>query len=128
MIGAVLTVVLEHVMHRPAQEVGPAATPSARRDVKLLREDRWLYPAGAISALFGVALAAIIIPFGPNLVAEDIGIGAFYFIVVVDFVVLGVALAGWARTQGARWTLITASPRNSSPTSSRSGSRMWAQL
>ena len=94
-IGAVLTMALERVMLRPAQEVGPAAAPPAERDIKLLREDRWLYPAGAVSALFGVAAAAIIIPFGPNLVAEDIGVGAFYFIVVVDFVVLGVAIAGW---------------------------------
>ena len=101
-IGAVLTMTLEHLMRRPAQEVGPAATPSVERDVKLLREDRWLYPAGAVSALFGVAAAAVILPFGPDLVAQDIGVGAFYFIVVVDFVVLGVAIAGWgANTRNA---------------------------
>ena len=101
-IGAVLTMVLEHVMLRPAQEVGPAATPSVNQDIKLLSADRWLYPAGAVSALFGVAVAAIVLPFGPDLVAQDLGIGAFYFIVVVDFVVLGVAIAGWgANTRGA---------------------------
>ena len=101
-IGAVLTMTLEHFMTRPSQEVGPAATPSVKRDIKLLRPDRWLYPAGAVSALFGVALATVIIPFGPDLVAQDLGIGAFYLIVVIDFVVLGVALAGWgANTRDA---------------------------
>ena len=91
-------------MHRPAQEVSPARLrlPCTKGRIKLLSADRWLYPAGAISALFGVAAASIIIPFGPDLVAENLGIGAFYFIVVVDFVVLGVAIAGWgANTRDA---------------------------
>ena len=48
-----------------------------------------------MAALLGVALAAVVIPLGRGLVARDLGIGAFYFIVVVDFVVLGVALTGW---------------------------------
>jgi NADH-quinone oxidoreductase subunit H len=40
-------------------------------------------------------LGAVVIPFGPTLVPSDLGIGVFYFIVVIDFVVLGVALTGW---------------------------------
>ncbi len=85
---------LERFMRRRA-ELGPATAPHIREDAKLLSADRWLYPAGAVSALLGVSFALVVIPFGPGLVAEDIGIGAFYFIVVVDYVVLGVALTGW---------------------------------
>ena len=92
---------LERLMRLRA-ELGPAAAPRVREDVKLLNADRWLYPAGTVSALMGVLLALVVVPFGPGLIAEDLGIGAFYFIVVVDFVVLGVALTGWgANTRDA---------------------------
>lgn len=92
---------LERLMRLRA-ELGPAATPRVREDVKLLNADRLLYPAGTVSALMGVLLALVVVPFGPGLIAEDLGIGAFYFIVVVDFVVLGVALTGWgANTRDA---------------------------
>lgn len=92
---------LERLVRRRA-ELGPATAPRVREDTKLLNADRWLYPAGTVSALLGVLFALVVIPFGPDLIAEDIGIGAFYFIVVLDFVVLGVALTGWgANTPGA---------------------------
>jgi NADH-quinone oxidoreductase subunit H len=37
----------------------------------------------------------VVVPFGPGLIGRDLGIGVFYVIVVIDFVVLGLALAGW---------------------------------
>lgn len=87
-VGVALTLWLERafsprVGHTPREDLAPA------------HADRWLYPAGPLSALFGVTLAAAVLPFGPRLIGSDLGIGAFYFIVVVDFVVLGVALTGW---------------------------------
>lgn len=94
-VAAPLTIGLERLLRPRAAEAGPAAPPSVSNDVKLLGADRLLYPAGTISALLGVLFALVVIPFGPSLIAEDLGIGAFYFIVVVDFVVLGVALTGW---------------------------------
>lgn len=101
LVGGVGTMGLERLMRLRA-ELGPAAAPRVREDVKLLNADRWLYPAGTVSALLGVLFALVVIPFGPGLIAEDLGVGAFYFIVVVDFVVLGVALTGWgANTRDA---------------------------
>lgn len=101
-VGALLTSLLESVLYRPNQENGPAAVVKWKRDLPLSMADRWLYPAGAITALFGVSLATVVIPFGPDLIGQDLGIGAFYFIVVVDFVVLGTALTGWgANTENA---------------------------
>ena len=94
-VTAPLTFALERLFRSPTQEAGPAATPPVTKDIKLLGADRWLYPAGTVSAFLGVLFAFTVIPFSPTLIAEDLGIGAFYFIVVVDFVVLGVALTGW---------------------------------
>lgn len=80
----------------PVQTIGSDCIPS------LPNRDRWLFPAGPAMALIGVFLGAIVIPFGPGLIAQDLGIGVFYFIVVLDFVVLGVALSGWgANTSNA---------------------------
>ena len=101
LVGGVGTMGLERLVRRRT-ELGPATAPHVREDAKLLQADRWLYPAGTVSALLGVLFALVVIPFGPDLIAEDIGIGAFYFIVVVDFIVLGVALTGWgANISGA---------------------------
>ena len=93
--GAAVTLVMERAFVRPGWETGPARTADLRRNVDLPNADRWLRPAGPVVALGGVALAMVVVPFGPGLVGRDLSIGVFYFIVVVDFVVLGVALAGW---------------------------------
>jgi len=92
MVGAALTFFLERTL-TPA--VGAAQSLKLSKDLQLAHADRWMYPAGPVSALFGVTVAAAVLPFGPSLIGADLGIGAFYFIVVVDFVVLGVALGGW---------------------------------
>ncbi|MGY2895078.1 NADH-quinone oxidoreductase subunit H [Deinococcus sp. UYEF24] len=93
-LGVALTLGLERVV--TMQQTVPAAAPP------LPNADRLLHPVGPFSALLGVTLAAAVIPFGPRLIGSDLTIGVFYFIVVVDFVVLGVALSGWgANTRGA---------------------------
>ncbi|TSA85510.1 NADH-quinone oxidoreductase subunit H [Deinococcus detaillensis] len=91
-VGVAFTFWLERAL---TLAVGAAQSLKLSEDVVLTHADRWMYPAGPISALFGVTVAAAVLPFGPRLIGADLGIGAFYFIVVVDFVVLGVALSGW---------------------------------
>lgn len=91
--GAALTQAVERALLRG--EPGPAAQMSTARGRDLPNADRWLLPIGPFIAMAGVLLAAVVIPFGAGLVGADLGIGVFYFIVVVDFVVLGIALAGW---------------------------------
>ena len=91
--GALLTGGLERWIGPPEQ--GPARPVSLSRKAALPNADSWLLPAGPIMGLVGVMLGTVVLPFGPGLVARDLGIGVFYFIVVIDFVVLGVALAGW---------------------------------
>ncbi len=101
-LGALLTSLLERKLYRPEDEQGTSANAKVNRQLELLHVDRWLFLAGPITALFGVALATAVIPFSPNLIGSDLGIGVFYFIVVIDFVVLGIALSGWgANTENA---------------------------
>jgi NADH-quinone oxidoreductase subunit H len=91
--GVVLTHALERRIGSP--ERGPARPVSLSCTTGLPNSDRWVFAAGPIAALMGVLLGTVILPFGPTLVARDLGIGVFYFIVVIDFVVLGIALTGW---------------------------------
>lgn len=93
--GISLTWVLERAMVSFGAERGAAQPPDFRHAFDLPNADRWLLPAGPIVALAGVALGMVVVPFGPGLIGRDLGIGVFYFIVVIDFVVLGVALSGW---------------------------------
>jgi NADH-quinone oxidoreductase subunit H len=100
--GALLTAWLERRLLARRQELGPAIAVEAGRELRLHHPDRWMYPAGPLVALFGVVLAAVVIPYDQNLVGADLGIGFFYFIVVVDYVVLGIAIGGWgANTRNA---------------------------
>lgn len=93
--GAGLTIWLESLLTPREAEAGPAAPPTTRRDMIPEQTDPWTYYAGPLVALLGVAWAVACIPFDPRLVAADVNIGLFYFIVVVDFVVLAVALGTW---------------------------------
>jgi NADH-quinone oxidoreductase subunit H len=93
--GAALTEAMERLVLRSSWEPGPARAAGMRRSIDLPNADRWLLPAGPVMALVGVAFGMVVIPFGPALIGRDLGIGVFYFIVVIDFVVLGIALAGW---------------------------------
>jgi len=74
---------------------GPTRPLIVRIDKKPMRPDPWMYTAAPFVALLGASFAMVVIPFGPTLVGADLGIGLFYFLVVVDFVVLGVALGGY---------------------------------
>ena len=78
-----------------APELGPAVPVRLGEGVRPAQPDPWMYVAGPVMAFLGACFAAVVVPFGPALVARDLGIGLFYFIVVVDFVVLGIALGGW---------------------------------
>ena len=95
LVGTALTVALEHLFAQTLGEPGPARAGDLGHSLEIANADRWLLPAGPVVALVGVSLAMVVVPFGPSLIGRDLGIGVFYVIVVVDFVVLGLALAGW---------------------------------
>lgn len=95
LVGTALTYGLERFFVPHGREPGPAHRTELGHNLHIANSDRWLLPAGPIIAVVGVALAMVVVPFGPNLIGRDLGIGVFYVIVVIDFVVLGVALVGW---------------------------------
>ena len=92
--AALLTRVLERALLAANVEPGPAAHGQVGAK-HAQHADHWMYAAGPVVALAGVGLAMLVIPFGPRLVGADLGIGVFYLLVVLDFVVLGLALGGW---------------------------------
>lgn len=92
--GALAVAVLEPRLVRGG-EPGPAHPVPIRTAVRPWRRDPWMYVAGPVLALLAVCLGAIVIPLGPDLVGADLSIGLFYFIVVVDLIVVAIALSGW---------------------------------
>ncbi|MCL4401734.1 MAG: NADH-quinone oxidoreductase subunit H [Acidobacteria bacterium] len=103
-LGVLLAVVISgaatlwaegRLYHRFQWEEGPAYPAPADRDLKPDSNDTWLYPAAAVSAFLGVCWAMVVIPFSPSLMGSNLNIGLFYFIVVIDYVALGIAIGGW---------------------------------
>lgn len=95
-VGAAVTRRLEWRLVGSRGEAGPASRVGvAKRDVLPTNLDPWMYYSAPVVALLGAGWAAVVIPFGPRWIGADLTIGLFYFLVVVDYVVLGVALGGW---------------------------------
>lgn len=93
--GAAVAGLIERWLGRGRAEAGPAGRPPTNVSVAIPSGDPWMYwPAPAL-ALAGVAWGATILPLSESLVGANVNIGLFYFLVVVDFVVLAVAMAGW---------------------------------
>ncbi len=93
--GALITMWLELRLLSGATELGAASPVAMRSDVQPEKIDSWIYIAAPVVALAGACWAAVVIPFSSKFIGADLGIGLFYFIVVVDFVVLAIALGGW---------------------------------
>ncbi len=94
-LGAFAAHWLERGLLGSRAEAGAAFPVRIRPDAVIEQADRWMYPAGPVSALFAIAAGLAVIPFSRELVAVDLGIGVFYFIVVIDFTVLGLSMGGW---------------------------------
>lgn len=58
--------------------------------------DRFLYRSAPLFALGVVSLAALVIPLGPGLVAVEMSVGLFFFIIILGPVVVALMNAGWA--------------------------------
>lgn len=63
--------------------------------------DRLLFASAPWIAIVTVALAALVVPLGPALVAFDPSIGLFYFIVVLGPFVVAMFSAGWSQNSKA---------------------------
>ena len=91
--GTVITILIEPRLNI-IEEKGPSAD-FPKHNLFPAHPDSWLYNAAPVIALASMAAAAVVIPIDQQLIGADIGIGLFYFIVVVDYMVLAIALGGW---------------------------------
>lgn len=104
-LGVVLAVFLSGIAtqwfesrlyRRAGYEMGPAYPPSEDHDRTPESPDSWLYLMGPLVVLLGVSWAMVVLPFSPRWMGSNLNIGLFYFLVVVDYVALGIALGGWS--------------------------------
>ncbi|HJT70816.1 MAG TPA: complex I subunit 1 family protein [Terriglobales bacterium] len=96
LISALLTARMESWACRRARyEMGPAAQVPIGQDLLPQSADSWLYRLGPLLALLGVSWAMVVIPFSAHWVGSNLNIGLFYFLVVVDYVALSIAVGGW---------------------------------
>jgi NADH-quinone oxidoreductase subunit H len=58
--------------------------------------DRPLFKLAPILVIMGTLATFVVIPFGPDLVARDLDIGAFYALAVASIGAFGILLAGWS--------------------------------
>ncbi len=99
-IGVIATALGTHWLEqrffpRWSRDSGPAQPVEVSTDIQPQMSDPWMYLIAPVMAVLGVCWAFVVLPFSPFAVGSDLNIGLFYFLVVVDFVVLGVALGGW---------------------------------
>lgn len=95
-VAAVLTGWFETWLLGSVAEPGPAAAVNAKGGARPTYIDRWLYAAAPAVALAGVCSAIVVIPFGAMVIGRDLTVGAFFYLVVVDYSALAIAMGGWA--------------------------------
>jgi NADH-quinone oxidoreductase subunit H len=66
--------------------------------------DATVYKLAPYVVLMGTFATFVIIPFGPDLVPENLDLGVFYLLAVSSLTTLGVLMAGWA--SGNKYSLI----------------------
>jgi NADH-quinone oxidoreductase subunit H len=104
-IGTYCIAVLQQLLTVGPRHIGTAILLPMSDAARLLRQED-LLPRGADTFLFRsapfiaiavVALVALVIPLGPNLIGFDPTIGLFYFIVLLSPFVVALMNAGWSQ-------------------------------
>lgn len=105
LVGTYCIAVLQQLVLLGPRRVGIAFLLPIADAIMLLRQEN-LRPRGADTFLFRsapfiglavVALLALVIPLGPNLIGFDPAIGLFYFIVLLSPFVVAMMNAGWSQ-------------------------------
>jgi NAD(P)H-quinone oxidoreductase subunit 1 len=66
-----------------------------KEDIIPAKGDPLLFTLGPAIVLIPVVLSYLVVPFGPNLIVADIGLGIFFWIVVSSVAPLGLLIAGY---------------------------------
>ncbi len=104
-IGTYCIAVMEHILLLGPRRFGTAFTLPLANALTLLRQenlmprgaDFFLFRSAPFIALIVVALVALVIPLGPNLIGFNPSIGLFYFIVLLSPFVVAIMNAGWSQ-------------------------------
>lgn len=75
-----------------------------KEDLAPQTADRTVYGYAPYVVLMATLGVFVVVPFGPDLVAADLDVGAFYVLAISSLSVLGVLMAGWA--SGNKYSLI----------------------
>ncbi len=68
----------------------------SKEDVVPARVDRWMYVLAPIVIFVPAVLVYVVVPFGPNLIVQDLNIGILYVAAVTSFTMIAIVMAGWA--------------------------------
>ena len=97
---------MRHGWHGLAQTLWDVLKLIAKEDVVPAGADRRVFALAPIVA-FAPALAIfLVIPWGPNLIANDLNIGLIFISAVTGFIVISFIMAGWSSNN--KWSLIGA--------------------
>ncbi len=75
-----------------------------KEDLVPAQADATVYKLAPYVVMMGTLATFVIIPFGPDLVAENLDLGVFYLLAVSSLSTLGVLMAGWS--SGNKYSLI----------------------
>ena len=107
--GAYGVAALQRLLDLGPRRVGTALVLPLTTAFSLLRQtdltpraaDGWLFHSAPLVALTTAALAALVIPLGPDLLGFDPAIGLFYFVIVFGPFIVAVMNAGWGQNSKA---------------------------
>jgi NADH-quinone oxidoreductase subunit H len=108
-IGAYCMAVLQQLVLLGPRRIGAAFVLPATLALMLLRQenlvprkaDYFLFRSAPFVALSVIALIALVMPLGPNLIGFNPSIGLFYFLVLLSPFVVALMNAGWSQNSKA---------------------------
>jgi NADH-quinone oxidoreductase subunit H len=106
-IGYVEHKVLAHMQHRLgpmeagrfhgwAQLIADGVKFIQKEDVIPRAADRWVFSLAPAVVLVPTILVIVVIPFGPDIVAENLDVGIFFVMAISAVSVIGILMAGWS--------------------------------
>jgi NADH-quinone oxidoreductase subunit H len=99
--------ILAHMQHRLgpmeagrfhgwAQLIADGVKFIQKEDIIPKAADRWVFSLAPAVVLVPVVLVLAVVPFGPDIWAENLDVGLFFLLAISSISVIGVLMAGWA--------------------------------
>lgn len=92
--------------HGIVQSIADVFKLISKEDVIPQGVDRWVFVLAPIVAFAPAFTVFMVIPFGPNLIAQDLNIALIFIAALTSFVVISFLMAGWSSNN--KWSLLGA--------------------